>query len=221
MADAVPPPTDRTPWWHRTLLPCVFFGLLIPFAVAMGVLSWLLNSRIAHWLGFGLVLCVFTGGCASWSGAATKAATDASTGFWHTLTAPGNAPSYAIVGLLGGFCLVVAVGTAFASIWIPLIPRKAAVAALLMSIGLFALHRLLSQYLGVLVLLVVVGGIVAVAPLLFGWVRRSVAKAGERLALTDPRGGVAVQATVNPKVMAVRKQALTRWEAIKASKERP
>lgn len=203
MADAVPPP-DRASWHTRAVSGLALLACSVGFACVCVLLCWLLlNAQ----------------GCASWSGTATKAATDAGNGFWQSLTAPGNAPSYAIVGLLGGFCLVVAVGTAFASIWIPLIPRKAAVAALLMSIGLFALHRLLSQYLGVLVLLVVVGGIVAVAPLLFGWVRRSVAKAGEQLALTDPRGGVAVQAAVNPKVLRVRKAALTRYEAMQASKE--
>lgn len=79
-----------------------------------------------------LVACGVIGGCASTT---TKAAKEEGTGLLSSLFAPGSAPSFAIVGILASLCLVIAVGSALASIWLPIIPRRAAVTALLLSDG--------------------------------------------------------------------------------------
>lgn len=168
-----------------------------------------------------VVVLVALGGCVSVPSASPEAAGRGLLGrTWDTVTGvftvgSSQSPSFAIVGLLANLCLIAAVLTVVASIYFPVIaPRRAAVTCLALAVGLWSLQWALAEFLGIVVVLAFLTGIVAVAPWVLGWARLSFARAGKHLAEKpgNERAGVAMLAQVDPRVMRNRKQELTNWE---------
>ncbi len=205
MADAVPP--NRIPWWHRTVSAVVLAACTVTFAGLCAGLSW-------------LVLFVFLGGCAAWH--PVDDAKEAAPGFFrHLFTgAPGmGGPNYSIISITASLLFVVGIITLVASFWIPLIPRRASIVCLCVSVGCWVLQYVLDAYLGLTVLVLMVAGIAAAAPWVIGYVRLSFQRAGQKLALTDPRAGVAIQAVANPAKLKRRKELL--YEAMAGTETAP
>jgi len=156
-------------------------------------------------------LLVMLGGCASWGSTTASAAKDAGGFFSNLFTGtPGKGgPNYAIISYTASVLFVIGVITLVASFWIPLIPRRASGVCLAVSVGCWVLAYVMDAYLGITVLVLMIAGVAAAAPWVIGWVRLSIKRAGQRLASEgDERAGVALMATVDPRVMKNRKRVL-------------
>jgi hypothetical protein len=95
---------------------------------------------------------------------------------------------------LAGACALIGVAGLVASVWLPIIPRKTAGAAVVAAVGLGVLHWLLDRYIGWIALAAVVVAVLAVLPVAIGWYRLQLHALGNRLKSAHPDASVALRA---------------------------
>lgn len=123
-------------------------------------------------------------------------------------------PSFAVLGWLGGLCIMAGVAGLAASFVVPIIPRKAAASTLGMGLGLLVLQNVMQRYLTAMTWLLGVGiavAAVAVAWPLIGTAQRwALDRLGKRIGAEHPDAAVALKAAARgwtkPKHKTKRKQ---------------